>query len=267
MPLTKGPFYADQLAEGDPYELSNGHAILCMPSGGRGGKANLVGAQVLDTDPAVESAGIDTGFSPEPGMLRAPDVAVGNVPDEPGWVHGVPPLAVEYADTGQEEDKLQHKILDFLSAGTRYVWVVRLVGPKRVEVYEPGKKMRVVEAGKELVATGILKNPVPVLALFDRDVAHQMVLRNLLQREGYDSLEKMQAESETKGRVEGLVEGRVEGKAESILAVLAARCIPVSEEAQALILGTTDIKVLDRWIRKAAVVKSAEEILTREQDE
>ena len=43
----------------------------------------------------------------EPGTLHAPDVAVGNVADEPGWVTGkAPPLAVEYADTGQDEAEL-----------------------------------------------------------------------------------------------------------------------------------------------------------------
>jgi Uma2 family endonuclease len=90
---------------------------------------------VLDTDPTVEEAGVDTGFSAEPNALRAPDIAIGNVPDAPGWVRGSPPLAVEYADTGQDEQDLQTKIAELLKAGTRFVWVVRLVGPRRVEVY------------------------------------------------------------------------------------------------------------------------------------
>ncbi len=95
-----GPFRAEQLRSGDPYELSRGHAIYCTPASGRGSRANLLGGQVLGTDPDVESAGVDTGFSPSPDTLRAPDVAIGNVADKPGWVPGVPPLAVEYADTG-----------------------------------------------------------------------------------------------------------------------------------------------------------------------
>ena len=84
----------------------------------------------------MESAGFDTGFTPDEKNLRAPDIAVGNVPDKPGWVSGVPPLAVEYADVGQDEQELQAKIHTLLGAGTRYVWVVRLTGPRRVEVYE-----------------------------------------------------------------------------------------------------------------------------------
>ncbi|KOR27627.1 hypothetical protein TI05_13475, partial [Achromatium sp. WMS3] len=99
----QGPFRAEHLSSGDPYELSSGHPIHCMPTGGRGSRNTGYGLQVLETDPDVESAGVDTGFAPAPDILRAPDVAVGNVPNAPGWVAGVPPLAVEYADTGQNE--------------------------------------------------------------------------------------------------------------------------------------------------------------------
>jgi hypothetical protein len=69
--------------------------------------------------------------------LHAPDLAVGNVPDAPGWVAGAPPPAVEYADTGQDEADLAVKIRQFFAAGTRLVWVVRLTGARRVEVYRP----------------------------------------------------------------------------------------------------------------------------------
>ncbi len=111
-------FQADEIREGEPYELSGGYKIHCEPTGGRGSQATQVGAAVLASDPAVESAGIDTGFTPAPDTLRAPDIAVGNVPSEPGWVKGVPPLAVEYADTGQDEADLTVKLGELLAAGT-----------------------------------------------------------------------------------------------------------------------------------------------------
>ena len=98
LPTTQGPFKAEYLRSGDPYELSRGHAIQCLPTGGRGSRANLLGGAVLASDPAVAEAGVDTGFAPDPGTLRAPDVAVGDIPDVPGWVPGVPLLALEYAD-------------------------------------------------------------------------------------------------------------------------------------------------------------------------
>lgn len=73
------------------------------------------------------------------------------------------------------------------------MWVVRLVGARRVEVYECGKPVRTVASDAELTAPGTLKNPVPVLALFDRAVAHEATLRNLLQRRGYDRLDSVRA--------------------------------------------------------------------------
>ena len=89
-----GPFRPEQLQSGDPYELSDGHPIECLPTGGPGSRANLIGGLALATDPAVESAGVDTGYAADAYTLRAPDLAVGNVPDAPGWVAGAPPLAV-----------------------------------------------------------------------------------------------------------------------------------------------------------------------------
>src|SRR4051812_48606099 len=137
----RGPFRADQIQSGDPYELSHGHPIHCMPTGGSGSEPNRLGASVVGWDPAVTEAGVDTGYSPEPDMLRAPDVAVGNVPNRPGWVPGAPELAIEYADIGQDEEKLQEKIADLLTAGTKHLWVVRLSGPRRVEVHRPGERL------------------------------------------------------------------------------------------------------------------------------
>jgi hypothetical protein len=149
---------------------------------------------VLETDPEVDSAGVETGYASDPKTLRAPDIAVGNVPDEPGWVEGVPPLAVEYADSGQDEADLRVKIDTLLAGGTRYIWVVRLNGPRQVEVYEPGKPRRIVRRGQELLAPGVLRNPIPVESLYDTDVAHRTALRNLLQRQGYADLDAVRDE-------------------------------------------------------------------------
>jgi Uma2 family endonuclease len=201
---SRGPFRADQLRSGDPYELSDGHAIYVSPAGGRHADANVRGAQVLATDPDVTQVGVDAGCSPEPGTLRAPDIAIGNVPAEPGWLKGVPPLAVEYADAGQDEDELQRKLGELLGAGTRYLWVVRLAGARRVEVYEPDRRMRLALPGEELRAPGVLRNPVPVEALYDPQASMDATLRNLLQRAGYGDLDEVRAEGEAKGRAEGL---------------------------------------------------------------
>ncbi|MCB2261663.1 MAG: Uma2 family endonuclease, partial [Candidatus Thiosymbion ectosymbiont of Robbea hypermnestra] len=209
---TEGPFRAEQLRCGDPYELDDGHPIECLPSGGRHANASLNGGLTMKTDPSVETAGFDPGFTPDEKNLRAPDIAVGNVPDTPGWVPGAPPLAVEYADTGQDEQNLQQKIHTLLGAGTRHVWVVRLTGPRRVEVYEPQAPRRLAYPGEQLQAPGILSNPVLVEALYDPDAAREAALRNLLQRRGYANLDAVQEESREAGRKEGREAGRKEGR-------------------------------------------------------
>jgi Uma2 family endonuclease len=219
---SRGPFRADQLHSGDPYELSDGHAVYVAPAGGRHADANVRGAQVLATDPDVTEAGMDAGYSPEPGTLRAPDIAIGNVPAEPGWVKGVPPLAVEYADTGQDEDELQQKIAELIAAGTRYLWVVRLAGARRVEVHEPGQRMRLALPGEDLVAPGVLRNPVRVEALYDPVASREATLRNLLQRAGYESLEQVRVE----GHVEGRSQGRAEGLADAARRLVASGMTP-----------------------------------------
>jgi hypothetical protein len=247
-PSSQGPFRADQIRPGDPYELSHGHAILCLPTGGRGAKAISAGAKALASDPAVQDVGFDTGFTPAPDMLRAPDLAVGIIPDEPGWVAGTPPLAVEYADTGQDESKLAGKIRDLLEAGTRFVWVVRLTGPRRVEVHQAGKPVRVAHPGTELEAPGILANPIPVEALYDAKVSDEVSFRNLLQRHGYASLDAVRVEGEARGEAAGL--------REAILDVFAARDLTVGEDVQVMIAGCEDLALLRRWHRQAITAAS-----------
>ncbi len=134
-------------------------------------------------------------------MLRAPDIAVGAIPDsqEKGWIKGVPALAVEYASVGQDETELQDKIAELLHHGTKLVWVVRLTGARRVEIYESGKPKRIARVTDELTAPGILRNPIPVLALYERNTAKEIVLRNLLQAKGYASLDEVRLEARTEG--------------------------------------------------------------------
>ncbi len=245
-PTSRGPFLAQHLRPGDPYELSSGHAIRCMPTGGRGSKAEGAGFKVLSTDPGAEDVGIDTGFSPTPDSLRAPDLAAGTIPDDPGWVKGVPRLAVEYADTGQDEAELVVKIGELLEAGTEILWVVRLTGPRRVEVHRAGEPVRVAHPGEELEAAGILKYPVLVESLYDDSASNKVALRNLLEtEEGYQSLDQVRAE------------GELEALKANLLAVLEARQLAVGEELRTTVAECQDLERLKRWNVAASTASSA----------
>jgi hypothetical protein len=105
-------------------------------------------------------------------------------------------------------------VSELLRAGGRFVWVVRLTGPRRVEVHEAGQAMRVVYPGDELLAPGILQNPVPVTALFEPSAAQEVMLRNLLQRHGYKNLEHVVAASRAEGHEAGRQEGHEAGRQE-----------------------------------------------------
>ena len=62
------------------------------------------------------------------------------------------------------------------------------------------------------------------------------------------------------GEARGKAEGEVRGEAKSVLMFLEARHLVVTDEQKQKILSCTDLEVLDRWIRKAAVVSSTEEL-------
>ncbi|MEY4193642.1 MAG: hypothetical protein RLZZ226_10 [Pseudomonadota bacterium] len=221
-----GPYTAADLKDGDPYELSQGHRIECLPAGGNHAGINSLGASVIDSDPDVEWSGVDAGFELDPVTLRAPDVAVAPAGQAAtaGWIQGVPPLAIEYASRGQDEAALQQKIAELLSHGTRYIWVVRLTGPRRVEIHTPGTALRVASPGETLTAPGVLRNPVPVEALYDREAGRAATLRNLLQREGYadldavleEGLAKGLAKGEKEGLEKGIAKGKKEGRKEGL---------------------------------------------------
>ncbi|WP_058555868.1 Uma2 family endonuclease [Thiohalocapsa sp. ML1] len=245
-----GPFRTEQLRSGDAYELSRGHPILREPTGGRGSRANRAGAQVLGTDPAVDAVGVDTGYALSADTLRAPDVAVGNRPDRPGWVQGAPPLAVEYADTGQDERELQLKIAELLAAGTQWVWVVRLGMPRQVEVHAPGQPLQVLRAGDELAAPGVLRNTIPVQALYDEDAANAATLRNLLQRAGYESLRAA-------GEAEGIDEGVLRGLRQAVISVAEAKGLALDPPQHERVEACRDHAELEQWLRGVGTAASA----------
>ncbi|WP_437625674.1 hypothetical protein [Sorangium sp. So ce1151] len=58
-----------------------------------------------------------------------------------------------------------------------------------------------------------------------------------------------------------VAKGKIEAKAQDVLAVLEARALAVPAEVRERVLASTDLAELDRWIRRAAVVSDARELL------
>lgn len=63
-----------------------------------------------------------------------------------------------------------------------------------------------------------------------------------------------------RGRSEGLAEGRTQGKAASVLAVLEARGLAVTDEDRARIVNCSDLERLDVWIRRAITAGAVAEL-------
>ncbi|MFG2021472.1 hypothetical protein [Actinomadura geliboluensis] len=56
-------------------------------------------------------------------------------------------------------------------------------------------------------------------------------------------------------------EGRTEGEAKALLVVLEGRRIAVPDEVRRRVMGCTDSDQLERWLKRAAVVDRAEDLL------
>jgi hypothetical protein len=90
----------------------------------------------------------------------------------------------------------------------------------------------------------VLRNPVPVEALYDRRAAHRVTFRNLLQRQGCENLDAV----------------RAEGVAQGVVTVLESRGPEPDENARERILGCKDPELLRRWLVRAANVTRIEDL-------
>ena len=247
-----GPWRAHHIREGEPYEVSNGHLLYCLPNDGPRSRAHSAAAGVLSAAALHPyCALLDAGFTWSRGRyLRAPNLAVGSVDSEdPGWVVIPPQLALEYTDDRKDEHYLPCKLAELFEFGTRLIWVVHLTGPLRVEIHEPGTPPRIVEADDMLAAPGILAGAFPVRALIDPEVARKAVLHFLLAKKGYRSLEAVREE------------GRVD-QARTILRVqLSARGWTLPAPLDARISACTELPTLMRWLTQVAVATDVEAAL------
>lgn len=73
---------------------------------------------------------------------------------------------------------------------------------------------------------------------------------------------KYYTQGRDEGRVEGRDEGRVEGEAKTVLAMLEARGIEVTDDVRAQLAERLEVDDVDVWVRRAMTATSAEDLLT-----
>src|ERR1700757_2857 len=116
-------------------ELVRGRLVVREPAGMRHGRVAMELARLLANYVGDRGIGrvyaAETGFTVarDPDTVRAPDVAFirrDRLPDpEPlGFPDLAPDLVVEVLSPGERPGEILAKVADWLSAGTRLVWVV-----------------------------------------------------------------------------------------------------------------------------------------------
>jgi len=152
--------------DGRRVELSRGRLIREPRPGAEHGW--LAGRVFRAVDAYVEEHGaglviFETGFllNVEPPTVRGPDVAFiaeANLPSGgvPSGFWTVPPdLAVEVVSPSNTSEEMQEKVLQYLEADTRLVWVVD-PGTRSVTVYRSRNEIRLLTEGDTLDGADVL---------------------------------------------------------------------------------------------------------------
>jgi Uma2 family endonuclease len=173
---------AEQLAElpddGRHYELVRGVLVAVAPAGGRQGEnaGQIAGHLWLFAEPRglgrIYIA--ETGFilARDPDIVRAPDVSFVRAERLPpldrreGFLELAPDLAVEVVSPSDRARDVMDKVIEYLDAGVRLVWIVE---PRRriVTIWTPDRTARILTEADELDGGDVLPGfRLPVAQIF-----------------------------------------------------------------------------------------------------
>jgi hypothetical protein len=97
-------------------------------------------------------------------------------------------------------------------------------------------------------------------------LAVQRILEQLMNASTWPVYSPFAKEHFGRGKKEGRKEGKAEGKAEDILDFLQARGLDVSEAERARIASCTDLRMLKKWVKRAATVQKTSDLFTEASD-
>jgi hypothetical protein len=153
----------------------------------------------------------------------------------------------------QDERDITEKAVRMYRRGVRRIFAL-FIKSQQVGEWSPEQSWRMLDPGSQ-IEDPCLVRPLSVAALLDAAAAAIAVVKGLA-AQGNPELQRR----EDAARSEGEAKGKAEGKAEAILDVLTARGIPVSEAQRQEILRCNDLARLNRWLRRATLAFSADDV-------
>lgn len=168
-----------QLSDECRYDLIRGELVTMTPAGfGHGNFALAIGAdlkQYQRSSGLGRAVGAETGFilARDPDVMLAPDAAFvlhDRLPSRDEWgpfLELAPDLAVEVISPGDRARYVADKVMEYLDAGVRLVW---LIDPIRetVTVYSSDRTARILTITDELDGGDVLPGfSVPVAQIFE----------------------------------------------------------------------------------------------------
>jgi hypothetical protein len=160
-------------------------------------------------------------------------------------------IAFEVVST-QSEGDVTEKAVEMSRCGVRRIFGIWVKDRRRVcEWFAESGSWRLLDVESH-IEDRCLATPLKVAALLDAAEADNAVAEGLIAK-GNPTLLKFEAAAKAEGRAAGI--------AESIFKVLKARGIAVSSVQQEEILSCTDLERLERWLVRAALATSTDEVL------
>ena len=156
--------------------------------------------------------------------------------------------------SGQSVQDVTEKAVEMHRRGVRRIFAVFVKRPRLCEWSPASRSWCPLDAGSR-IEDPCLAAPLAVAALLDAALADNAVAEALIAK-GNPTIRNLEAAAGAKGRAEGI--------AESIITLLEVRGVPVSEAQRKEILRCSDLDRLDRWLRRAALASSVDEITAPE---
>jgi hypothetical protein len=244
------PLVDDHLVEPEVTrdEIINGRRVVAMPAEAPHGDKQVDLDSLLRFHVArgyVASADLITRFAEQSDFASDTCVRREGIDPATGRRY-LEEIAFEVVST-QTERKAMEKAEVMYRRGVRRIFGIWVKGRRRVcEWSAESGSWRLLEEGSQ-IEDPCLATPLPVKALLDAALVPRAVVQ-ALESQGEPAIEELKAAAEARG------------VARSILNILDARGIAVSSGQREEILGCTNLERLDRWLLRAGVATSADEV-------